>query len=239
VPVATIQSIAEHHLQDSVPDLEHLQQTLAQLYSLDGRLADEAQNTLEAVDLLAGVDVAGYTPESQAEYPETEFGRAMMQIAQLVKAQIGLEVACIDMRGFDTHVNQGSVTGTLATLLSDLGRGLSAFYQDLGSRTGQVSVVTMSEFGRRAYENGNAGTDHGHGGVMFALGGGVNGQVYGDWPGLTEADLYGPGDLAVTTDYRDMLGELVQKRLGNAAGLTTIFPDYEVKTRGIFVPSGS
>jgi uncharacterized protein (DUF1501 family) len=232
VSVTTLQSIADFHLQGNTSDLAHLQQTLTSLYSLEGGLAAAAQATINAVDVLAQIDVGTYQPAHNAAYPEGEFGLGLMQVAQLIKAEVGLEVACVDLGGFDTHVDQA---GRLTTLLTELGTGLSALFHDLDGSGKSYSVVTMSEFGRRAAENGNAGTDHGHGGVMFAFGSQVNGgQVYTDWPGLAPEHLYGPGDLAVTIDYRDVLAEMIAHRLGNPENVVNIFPDFEVNARGIF-----
>jgi uncharacterized protein (DUF1501 family) len=235
VPVTTLQSIADYHLAGRADELVNIQKTLASLYSLDGQLKTEAEETFSATDLLAGIDVSQYTPEGGATYAETEFGMAMKQVAQLTKAEIGLEVACVDIGGWDTHAAEGGVDGQMPMLLNEFASGLAALYQDLGDRRKKVTVITMSEFGRRAYENGSHGTDHGHGNVMFALGGNVNGgKVYGDWPGLADGQLTGPGDLQITTDFRDVLGEIVQKRLANPDHLTDIFPEYtDWEMRGI------
>jgi uncharacterized protein (DUF1501 family) len=128
---------------------------------------------------------------------------------------VGLEVATIDVGGWDTHVAQGTTIGWLPSRLDEVGKALAAFMADLGPETRRVTTIVISEFGRRAYENGGLGTDHGRGGSAFVLGGGVQGgKVYGKWPGLKEEELEGPGDLRVTTDYRAVLGELVAKRLG-------------------------
>jgi len=152
---------------------------------------------------------------------------------------VGLEVAFADIGGWDTHVNEVGAqpaVGQLANNLSDFGQSLAAFYRDLGDRMADVAVVTMSEFGRTAKENGNRGTDHGHANVMFVMGGGVRGgKVYGDWPGLGEEQLNEGRDLALTTDFRDVLGELVSKHLGNP-NLKAVFPGYEnPKFRGLIV----
>jgi uncharacterized protein (DUF1501 family) len=155
----------------------------------------------------------------------------------LIKADVGLEVAFADIGGWDTHVNEVGAqpaVGQLANNLSDFAQSLAAFYQDLGDRMADVAVVTMSEFGRTAKENGNRGTDHGHANVMFVMGGGIRGgKVYGDWPGLAEEQLNEGRDLALTTDFRDVLGELVAKHLGNP-NLKAVFPGHEnPKFRGL------
>jgi uncharacterized protein (DUF1501 family) len=162
------------------------------------------------------------------------FGKAMATVAQLIKASIGLEIACVDLGGWDTHVGEGAATsGQLPRLLQELGNTLHAFYTDLQDQMGHITVVTMSEFGRRVMENGSHGTDHGHGNCMLLMGKGVlGGKVYGQWPGLAPTEEYGPGDLAVTTDFRDVLAEVVQKRLLNNA-LATVFPGYQPHMRGL------
>jgi len=169
---------------------------------------------------------ASYRPSDGAQYPDSPYGKALMQIAQLVKSDVGLRIACADIGDWDTHVRQGGAEGEMAANLKEFGDGMRALYTDLSASLGRVTIVTMSEFGRRAAENGGGGTDHGHGNAMFVLGGNVaGGKVYGEWPGLQAEQLYGPGDLQVTTDFRDVLGEIVVKRLGNAA-LGEVFPGY-------------
>ncbi len=235
VPVTTLQSIADFHLGGRTQDLAAIQQTLASLYGLGGSLDSEAVETFSAIDLLSKIDVNNYLPENGAEYPETGYGQAMKQVAQLAKADVGLEVACVDIGGWDTHAAEGTLEGAMPRLLDEFANGLAALYHDLGERRGKVTIVTMSEFGRRAYENGSKGTDHGHGNVMFVMGGNVNGgAVYGEWPGMAEGQLADPGDLAITTDFRDVLGEIVQKRLANADNVANIFPGYaDWKMRGV------
>ena len=150
----------------------------------------------------------------------------MQQIAQLIKSNIGLEVAFLDSGGWDHHVNEGAVQGQLANLLREMGSGLAAFSQDMGDRMADITVVTMSEFGRTAHENGNRGTDHGHANCMFVMGGGVTGgKVYGKWPGLEREQLYEGRDLALTTDFRTVLSEIIDRRLGNR-DLRSVFPGF-------------
>jgi uncharacterized protein (DUF1501 family) len=145
----------------------------------------------------------------------------------LIKAEVGLEVSAIDVGGWDTHFAQGASTGLMANLMQDLADGLAAFHADMNEHMKNLTVVTMSEFGRRASENGSLGTDHGHGSMMMVLGGNVDGgKVHGEWPGMRDGQLMGPGDLAVTTDYRDVLSEVLVKRLNNPA-TAAIFPDYQ------------
>jgi uncharacterized protein (DUF1501 family) len=235
VPVTSLQSIADFHLQGDVSQLASLQQTLSSLYETGGDLAQAAQNTLDAIEILSRVDVSSYDPGNAAEYPEGEFGLALSQVAQLAKAQVGLEVACIDIGGFDTHANEGVTEGILPSLLGEFGNGLKALYLDTRDLSQEVTVIVMSEFGRRLAENASRGTDHGHGNIMLTLGPGVNGgAVYTQWPGLSPEQLYGPGDLDVTTDFRDVLAELVTRRLANAVSVAEVFPGYTPDLKGIY-----
>ena len=185
--------------------------------SPDPRVAAAGRETFEAIAMLQSVQKQPYAPA--AEYPRGRLGDSLKQIAQLIKADVGMEMAFADVGGWDHHVNelgQRASEGQLANLLRDFGGSLSAFWQDLGDRMADVAVVTMSEFGRTAHENGNRGTDHGHANCMFVMGGGIKGgKVYGEWPGLETGQLNEGRDLALTTDFRDVLGELVSKHLGN------------------------
>ena len=213
--------------------------TFERMYAstLDKMLSGTGRETFDAAKLMQSIQAQTYTPADGAKYPGGRLGQSLMQIARLIKADVGLEVAFADVGGWDTHVNEVGQTpgvGQLANLLGNFGQALAAFYQDLGDRMEDVAVVTMSEFGRTARENGNRGTDHGHANVMFAFGGGIRGgKVYGDWPGLAPEQLYQNRDLALTTDFRDVLGELVAKHLGNRQ-LTGVFPEYtQPKFRGL------
>jgi uncharacterized protein (DUF1501 family) len=196
----------------------------------DQVLHGTAQETFEAVKLIQSIQKQQYTPANGAKYPNGRLGQSLTQIARLIKSNVGLEVAFTDAGGWDTHVNQvaaKSTNGQLANLLTEFGQALAAFYTDLGDRMQDVVVVTMSEFGRTAKENGTRGTDHGHANVMFAMGGPIlGGKVYGDWPGLEQEQLYEGRDLNLTTDFRDVLGELVQTHLGNTK-LNAVFPGYD------------
>jgi uncharacterized protein (DUF1501 family) len=186
------------------------------------------RETFEAVNYLNKVNPGQYKPENGAEYPRNPFGNSLLQIAQLIKAGIGLEVAFTDIGGWDTHVNQGNGRGQLANLLQQFSSGIAAFYQDLGQRMDDVVVLTMSEFGRTVRENGNRGTDHGHANAMFVLGNSVKGgKVYGQWPGLKSDQLNEGRDLALTTDFRDVFGEIANRHLGNKE-LKEVFPGYAI-----------
>ena len=186
-----------------------------------------ADDAFEAIRILKAADPAQYTPAPGANYPAGEFGRSLRQIAQLVKANVGLEIAFADVGGWDTHFAQGGANGQLARRLSDLAQGLRALHDDLGDRMRDVVILTMSEFGRTVAENGSGGTDHGHANCMFVLGGSVSGgKVHGQWPGLAPEQLYQGRDLAVTTDFRDIFAELTARHLG-ASHLERIFPGYD------------
>jgi len=194
----------------------------------DRVLGGAGRDAFDAMKMLKAADPARYQPEHGAEYPRSPFGQALKQIAQLVKADVGLEVAFADIGGWDTHVNQGSSQGQLATRLDDFARGIAALVTDLGDRMADTVVLTMSEFGRAVSENGNRGTDHGHGNAMMAIGGGVRGgTVYGRWPGLSVDRRYEGRDLAVTTDFRDVFGEIVVRHLG-VTDPRPIFPGYAI-----------
>lgn len=187
------------------------------------------REAFDAMRMLRDADPARYRPANGAAYPRSPFGDALRQVAQLVKADVGLEIAFAESTNWDHHVNQGAATGQLATRLDDLARALSAFATDLGEGLADVLVLTMSEFGRSVHENGNRGTDHGHGNVMMALGGPVKGgKVYGRWPGLEAADRFEGRDLAVTTDFRDVFGEVVVRHLGTE-NTVEIFPGHVVR----------
>ncbi len=182
------------------------------------------EETFEAVKMLRAANPGQYTPSAGAEYPNSEFGNNMKQIAQLLKANLGVEAAFTDVSGWDTHQNQGGLNGQLSNRLKDFSDSIAAFWRDLGDGAGNVTLVTMSEFGRTARENGTGGTDHGHANAMFVLGADVKGRkVYGKWPGLDNDQLNEGRDLALTTDFRDVLGEVVSRTLG-ASNLEQVFP---------------
>jgi len=205
--------------------------------TVNDALRGAGKETFDAMKLLKRVNPAQYQPVSGVIYPRGAFGDRLRQIAQLIKSDIGLEVAFTDIGGWDTHANQGSSQGQLALRLTELAQGISALYADLKERADDVTILTMTEFGRTARENGNRGTDHGHASLMFALGGSIKGgKVYGKWPGLKSHQLYENRDLAITTDFRDVFAEIAKNHLG-ANNLNTIFPGYQVNTsnfKGMF-----
>jgi uncharacterized protein (DUF1501 family) len=194
--------------------------------TVDTALHGTGAETFEAIDLLKKVDAAKYPPENGADYPKSPVGQRLQQIGVMIKANIGVEVLFLDCGGWDNHVNEGGVQGQLSNLLRDLGQSLAAFHQDMGDRMADIVVVTMSEFGRTAKENGNRGTDHGHANCMFVMGGDVKGgRVYGKWPGLDEHQLNDGRDLALTTDFRSVVGEILVKHQG-VNDLAPVFPGF-------------
>lgn len=198
--------------------------------TVNDALRGTGKETFEAVKMLKQVNPTQYQPAPGVTYPRGQFGDRLKQVAQLIKSNIGLEVAFTDIGGWDTHANQGAGQGQLANRLTEFANGISALYADLKERADEVVILTMTEFGRTAKENGNRGTDHGHASVMFAIGGSVKGgKVYGKWPGLKPNELNEQRDLAITTDFRDVFAELAKNHLG-AANLNTIFPGYQINT---------
>jgi uncharacterized protein (DUF1501 family) len=234
----SLRSIGDFHFKGREDELLRQQQALASLYAVSApteRLGQQAKLVFETVEMLNKLNIDNYQPANGAIYPDDEFGAGLRQVAQLIKADVGLEVACVDLGGWDTHEAQGTLDGQFNGLLTTLGRGLAALYADLGEQMQRVSVVVMSEFGRRVYENGSRGTDHGHGNAMFLMGGGVNGgQVFTDWPSLASERL-DDGDLAITTDYRNVLAEVVRRRLLNPA-IEQVFPSHAVRELGLVRP---
>lgn len=228
-----ISSIAQFHLQTQPGNREIVAAALRELYGGDGALQGMAQQTFQVLEHIEQRLKPDYLPAQGASYPETHFGRSLREIAQLAKSDGGMEVACADLGGWDTHADQGAAEGELAELLAELGQALEAFTVDMSAELHRTTVVVMSEFGRRVRENGSAGTDHGHGNCVFVIGGNANGgKVYGNWPGLEPETLYGPGDLPVTTDFRDVLGEIVTRRLRNER-LDLVFPGYQPVPLGL------
>ncbi len=202
--------------------------------SMYGTTPDQVLNgtgreTFDAIKIMQSIQKRPYMPANGAHYPGGRLGQSLQQIARIVKADVGLEVAFTDVGGWDTHVNEVGPqphTGQLSNLLRDFGDALAAFSQDMGDRMADITVVTMSEFGRTVKENGDRGTDHGHANAMFVLGGHVRGgRVYGDWPGLEREQLYEERDLNVTTDFRAVLAELVTKQMGNRE-VAAVFPGF-------------
>jgi uncharacterized protein (DUF1501 family) len=199
--------------------------------TVDHALRGTGTETFEAIDMLRKADPSKYKPENGANYGNSRLGQSLQQIGQLLKANIGAEVLFVDCGGWDNHVNEGGVQGQLSNLLRELGQAMAAFRQDMGDHMEGIVFVTMSEFGRTAKENGNRGTDHGHANCMFVMGGPVKGgKVYGRWPGLDQGQLNEGRDLALTTDFRCVLGEILQKHIG-VRDLVPVFPGFDNNPR--------
>ena len=234
-PAIAIQNLGDFQVRNAAASDE-----FAALYagSRDPMLQAAGRETFEAVSLVESIQKQPYQPASEANYPKGRFGDSLRQVAQLIKADVGVEMAFADVGGWDHHVNEVGAhasQGQLAARLTDFGQALTAFWRDLGDRMRDVAVVTMSEFGRTARENGDRGTDHGHANCMFIMGGNVRGgKVYGKWPGLEQEQLYEARDLTLTTDFRDVLSELVRGQLGNQ-DLTQVFPGYTPQSRGFLI----
>ncbi len=191
-----------------------------------GVLNRTGRDAFNAVKMLKAADPGRYTPGNGAEYPRSSFGDALRQIAQLIKADVGLEVAFAETGNWDHHAQEGAGTGQLANRLADFSGSIAALVRDLGDRMDDVLVVTMSEFGRTVAENGNRGTDHGHGNAMMMIGSGVRGgKVYGRWPGLAREQRYEGRDLAVTTDFRTVFAEVAGRHLG-LTEMAHVFPGF-------------
>jgi uncharacterized protein (DUF1501 family) len=192
----------------------------------DRVLHSTGREAFDAIRMLKQADPTQYAPSNGADYPRSAYGEALKQIAQLVKADVGLEVAFAESGNWDHHVNEGAAVGQLAARLDDFGRGIAALVRDLADRMQDVVILTMSEFGRAVAENGNRGTDHGHGNAMMIIGGGVRGgKVYGKWPGLAREQRYDGRDLAVTTDFRAVFHEVVKGHLG-LTDTRAVFPGF-------------
>jgi uncharacterized protein (DUF1501 family) len=194
--------------------------------SSDKPLEGAGKDAFAAMKMIQSLNRGNYTPANGAQYQQAgELGRALQQVARLIKADAGVEAAFAEIGGWDHHQNEPQ---QMNQLLRQFGNALAAFSKDMGDRMEDIVLVTMSEFGRTARENGDQGTDHGHGDVMMVLGGPVKGgKVYGKWPGLEKEQLFEGRDLAVTTDFRAVLSELVTGQLGQK-NLTQVFPGYQV-----------
>jgi uncharacterized protein (DUF1501 family) len=230
-PALAMSSLAEFTIRAGQSSA-NLQNGFEAIYAqkVNDQLTDMGRETFEAVNYLKRVNPAQYKPENGAEYPRNPFGNSLLQIAQLIKAGVGLEVAFTDIGGWDTHVNQGNSRGQLGNLLQQFSSGIAALHQDLGQRMDDVVILTMSEFGRTVRENGNRGTDHGHANAMFVIGNSVRGgKVYGRWPGLNTDQLYEGRDLALTTDFRDVFGEIATRHLGSK-DTKSVFPGYSLSS---------
>ena len=214
-PAAAMQRIANFGIRAGAATVE-----------VEELFADTYPETFNAVRMLRSATSQEYLPAAGIQYPNSAFGKALQQIAQLVKSEVGLEVAFTDIGGWDTHANQGNARGQLSNRLKGFGDGLSALYHDLGDRMSNVVILTMTEFGRAMRQNGSGGTDHGHASCLFVAGGRVKGgKVYGQWPGLAPEQLFEGRDLALTTDFRNVFSGIVVKHMG-ARDVSRIFPNF-------------
>lgn len=226
-PALTMTSIEEFRLRDSL-SAPALQRYYANVK--DPLFRQGGENLFEAMRILRSVE-ATLPPAASDGYPNGRFGGSLKEISRLIKANVGLEIAFTEIEGWDTHVNEGGAKGQMANHLKELADGLAAFYQDLGDRMDDVVLLTLSEFGRTARENGNRGTDHGHANVMFVLGGKIKGgKIYGRWPGLEPELLYEGRDLNLTTDFRAVCGEVLLRHMGQKE-LSRVFPGYKFPAR--------
>jgi uncharacterized protein (DUF1501 family) len=226
VPAIAVSNLADFSIAGRGPQTSPISNAFQAMYdsSSDAVLHGTGQETFEAVKMLKAANPSKYQPAAGVVYPNTPFGNSLKQVAQLLKANLGVEAAFSDIGGWDTHQNQGNTNGQLANRLREFSDTIAAFWLDMGNDAGNITLVTMSEFGRTARQNGTGGTDHGHANVMFVLGGQVKGgKVYGRWPGLANEQLNEGRDLAVTTDFRQVLGEAAYKTLGSR-NLDLVFP---------------
>lgn len=235
IPATALRSILDYHLASEEP--QAFQAAMNQLYQSDEALQHSAESTIATLELIEQINVDSYIPSNGASYYESNFGRALKQTAALIKADAGLEVACIDMGGFDTHIAQGSTVnagiGEFPLLVRELADNIRAFHDDLLNYSDRVTLVVMSEFGRRVQENGAAGTDHGHGGVMMVMSPDLQAtRVHGDWPGINTRFLDN-GDLSITTDYRDVLSNVLLQRTA-LEQTNQIFPNHTVQALNLY-----
>jgi uncharacterized protein (DUF1501 family) len=233
IPAIAVANLSDFSVAGKGPQTSPISNAFQAMYdeSSDAVLHGTGEETFEAVKMLKAADPAKYKPAAGVNYPNTAFGNSMKQIAQLLKANLGVEAAFSDIGGWDTHQNQGGASGQLANRLKEFSETIAAFWQDMGTDSENITLVTMSEFGRTARQNGTGGTDHGHANVMFVLGGSVKGgKVYGKWPGLSNEQLNEGRDLKVTTDFRNVLGEAAYKTLGSRR-LDVVFPQANVDPR--------
>ena len=232
VPAIAVNNLADFSVGGRGPQISPISKAFQAMYdeSSDAVLHGTGQETFEAVKMLKSANPSKYQPANGADYPKAPFGNSLKQVAQLMKANLGVEAAFSDIGGWDTHQNQGNTDGQLANRLREFSEAISAFWMDMGDDAENITLVTMSEFGRTARQNGTGGTDHGHANVMFVLGGQVKGgKVYGKWPGLANEQLNEGRDLAVTTDFRRVLGEAAYKTLGSK-NLELVFPGSQVNS---------
>src|SRR5262245_55809473 len=228
-PALAMASVGEFGVRGGMGTQETFEEAYAR--AADHVLKGTASDAFDAMRTLSAKNARNYRPEHGAVYPRTPYGQALQEIARLAKADVGLEIAFAESNQWDHHVNEGGATGQIANRLSDFAHGIAALAQDLGDRMADTIILTMSEFGRTVAENGNRGTAHGHGNAMMLIGGNVKGgNIYGEWPGLREEQRHEGRDLKVTTDFRDVFGEVIMRHLGaDETTAARVFPGYGVK----------
>jgi uncharacterized protein (DUF1501 family) len=231
---SALSSLDDIHIKVPSGSAVAISQALKSMYGEDaGALGPPGLETLDLLRRVEGLRGQQYKPESNASYPDNSFGSGLREIARIIKAEVGLEIACLDLGGWDTHFFQGKTDGVQAEPIDSLARGLAAFDADINRYGDQVVTMVMTEFGRRAYENSSLGTDHGRGFALFAMGNKIHGgKVHGEWPGLGEDDLPGPGGLKIRIDYRSVLAEILGGFLGNR-DVKRVFPDLKLEPIGL------
>jgi uncharacterized protein (DUF1501 family) len=233
---SALTSVDEACLKVADGELAHVAQALSDMYGAEvGLLANAGKDALQLNARVEKLKKNMHSSTKNVEYPDTEFGKGLRQLSQLIKAEVGLEVATIDYGGWDTHFFQGAAEGIQATNMLELAKGLASFDEDLGSHRGKVTTIVVTEFGRRTYENGSQGTDHGRGFALFAMGAGITGgRVHGQWPGINHQnqDLLGPSGLPIAFDYRSVLGEVLRGCL-QAQHLDKVFPQFQLASVGL------
>ncbi|MCI0487891.1 MAG: DUF1501 domain-containing protein [Blastocatellia bacterium] len=230
---SAIDSLEDVQIKTPSGDPRAVSLALSAMYGAEaGVLGQPGRATLELLNRVESLRGRAYIPESGADYPAGSFGAGLREIARLVKACVGLEVACIDLGGWDTHFFQGTTDGLQAGVIDELARGLSAFDTDLARHRDDVITIVITEFGRRIYENASLGTDHGRAFAFLAMGGRVKGgRVTGVWPGLEEEDSPGPGGLKVMFDYRSVLSEVLSA--SGCRNISQVFPGFKPQPIGL------
>ena len=233
---SAIYSLDEIQIKTPSGDPRAVSVALSAMYGAEvGILSQPGRSTLDLLKRVEALRGKEYKPENGAQYPPSDFGNGLREIARLIKAKVGLEVACVDLGGWDTHFFQGTSSGLQAESIDELARGLVAFDADLKSERERTTSLVMTEFGRRIYENGSLGTDHGRGFALLAMGHRINGgKIHGAWPGLEEqeTDLLGPGGLKINVDYRSVLAEVLARILGSRS-LDRVFPHFQPQPVGL------
>ena len=239
---SAMESIDEVQIKTPLSDTGAVSSALSAMYRAEtGVVGESGKTTLDLLKRVEKLRGAEYKPEGGAVYLDDSFSQGLKEVSRLVKARVGLEVACVDLGGWDTHFFQGGASGQQAELIGQLASGLAAFDADLINYRGRVTTLVMTEFGRRVYENGSLGTDHGRGFAMFAMGHGINGgSIHGKWPGLAEEDapgsntlnIAGPSGLKVLFDYRSVLAEVLSSSLGSG-DVNQVFPNFHPEPVGL------